>query len=471
MLSFPNTSVKRGEDTMRGWRFYAIAVFLILTIVAVTASNAGSASQQQVQVTKGDLVIKINGSGKIGVDTDAQPSFGAGGKISKLYVKEGDTVTKGMVLAKLETDALELALSQAQLGLAQAKVAFAQVQTAQIQANISLTGAQFNLDRTKAVSDIMDEISSAQLELKVAQMQYQEARIYSDSDRIAYWLPKIAQLEIAVLEKQQKLADLLSKEEFTGEFLYILGQKYDRLLVEDARIKKLQVDLAQQTVTQADLSVEQAKRAVDQATKAIALAQKQLDDATIVSPINGLAVTVNVKEGDVVVPTGLSVPIYLVDPATMRISSQIDEIDIAGVKIGQKVNIKLDSSAETIYEGKVNSISLSPVLNPQNSGVVVYEVKVGFVNPTPPEVKLGMSATVDIISIERPGAILVPSRAVKTNDKGQTVVDVMVDQKIESRQIQTGISDGINTEVLSGLKVGDIVIVTRAATTLGMFGQ
>ena len=156
------------------------------------------------------------------------------------------------------------------------------------------------------------------------------------------------------------------------------------------------------------------------------MAQKQLNDATITSPMAGTAVTVNVKEGDIIPSPGLSaiVPIYLIDPATIQVSAQIDEIDIAGVKLGQKVIISLDSAPGTPYEGKVKSISLAPVANPQNSGVVVYEVKVGFVSPPPPEVKLGMSATVDIITTERQGVLLIPSRAIKEDNQGNSVVDV-----------------------------------------------
>jgi HlyD family secretion protein len=129
--------------------------------------------------------------------------------------------------------------------------------------------------------------------------------------------------------------------------------------------------------------------------------------------------------------------------------------------LGQKVNITLDSAPSVIYEGKVNSIAMAPATNPQNSGVVVYEVKIGFVKPPPPEVKLGMSANVDIISLERTGVLLVPNRALKTDSQGNPAVDVMVNQKVETRTVQTGISDGINTEITSGLNAGDTVVISH----------
>ncbi len=99
----------------------------------------------------------------------------------------------------------------------------------------------------------------------------------------------------------------------------------------------------------------------------------------------------------------------------------------------------------------MKAISTTPVANPQSSGVVVYEVKIGFASPPPPEVRLGMSATVDIITSERKDALLAPSRAIKEDEQGNTQVDILVNKKTQTRQVKTGLSDGINTEILNGL--------------------
>jgi HlyD family secretion protein len=205
----------------------------------------------------------------------------------------------------------------------------------------------------------------------------------------------------------------------------------------------------------------------------VKVAQKNLDDATISANINGTVVTVDVKEGDVVTASSLNPnsPIYLVDTATIQISAQIDEIDIAGVQPGQKVVISLDSLPESKYEGKVTAISMAPIANPQNSGVIVYEVIINFVNSPPPEVKLGMSATVDIITSERTGVVMIPNRAVREDSSGNPVVSVMVNEKIEEKPVKLGLSDGINTEVISGLSAGDTIVIVRNSEGMGIFGQ
>ena len=454
----------------RGWKILAICLFVILTVLATTACSASqSGTQQQVRVTKGDITLKVSGSGKVSVDTDAKPSFGNGGKITQLNVKEGDKVTKSEVLVQLETDNLELALSQAQVAKVQAEVASTQSQMTLTQAQSSLSAAQFNLDKTQAVSDINDAITTLQNQITAAQVSLKQAQATNDIGGANVMSAYINSTQAQLLTQQNKLQTLLQQPEYSdtaGYYLNIAGQTYDRLTLEDVHMKELAVESAQLAVTQAQQNIDLAKSTVDQATKAVTVAQTQLDDATITSPIDGVAATVNVKEGDSVLPAAYltSVPIYIIDPNTMQVTAQIDEVDIANVKVGQKVNITLDSAPDVIYEGKVISIAMAPDANPSNSGVVVYDVKVGFVNPPPPEVKVGMSATSDIISTEKTGVMQVPSRAITEDTQGNSIVSVMVNNKVESRKVQVGISDGINTEITSGLNVGDTVIINSSSS-------
>ena len=76
-------------------------------------------------------------------------------------------------------------------------------------------------------------------------------------------------------------------------------------------------------------------------------------------------------------------------------------------------------------------------------------------------IKLGMSATADIMISERSDALLVPSRAIKSDSKGNQIVEVMVDGKIQERSVVTGISDGFDTEIIKGLDAGEMVVVRR----------
>jgi len=476
---------------MKLWKILA-AVSLIIVLTASAAcgfSGQQDQSGQGITVSRGDLTVKVNGTGKAIYDNDAKLAFGSSGKIKELPVTKGDSVTQGTMLARLDTDNLELTLSQAKVAQAQAQTALIQTQVVQTQALSSITqaetglaAAQFNLDRTKAVSDIKDEITKIQWKIQIAEMRIQETLATSERDAADYWARQVNSYRTELNDQNKKLADLLDNDEYQGQgaLTYnIMGQTYDRLTVEDVRMKQLQVESAQQSVDQAkqnlDLAkqnVQQATQSVEQATKAVQVAQKNLSDATVTAPIAGTAVTVDIKEGDMLPPStiSMSTPIYLIDLNSIQVVAQIDEIDIAGVKLGQKVIINLDSAPGTQYEGSVKSISMVPVANAQNSGVVVYEVKIAFSNPPPPEVKTGMSATVDVITTEHKGVVLIPSRAIKEDAQGNSVVDVMVDQKIETRPVKVSLSDGVNTEVSSGINVGDTVVITRNPQSTSLFG-
>ena len=157
---------------------------------------------------------------------------------------------------------------------------------------------------------------------------------------------------------------MLAKDQYTGVATYeIGGQRYDRLIVEDVRMKEKQVQIAQQTIDQVKQTVEQAKYSLNQATKAVAVAQKQLTDATIVAPFDGAVATLEVKQGEFIATPGLGsgTPMYMVDPNSLEINTEVDEIDVANIRIGQKAIISLDALPNTKFEGTVTAISLTPI--------------------------------------------------------------------------------------------------------------
>ena len=118
---------------MRIWRIVP-ALLLCLVLVGLTACNflggndQEEVSQQLVDVVRGDVTVSINGSGTIEVanDNDKELTFSIDGTIDKIYVEENDEVREGNVLAKLDTAALELAVTQAETTLIQTQATLEQ---------------------------------------------------------------------------------------------------------------------------------------------------------------------------------------------------------------------------------------------------------------------------------------------------------------------------------------------------------
>jgi multidrug efflux pump subunit AcrA (membrane-fusion protein) len=126
--------------------------------------------------------------------------------------------------------------------------------------------------------------------------------------------------------------------------------------------------------------------------------------------------------------------------------------------VNQKAAISLDALPNVRYDGIVTAISVTPIVKQINTGVVAYEVKISFVGNPPAEAKAGMTANVDIVTGEKKDVLLVPNKSIKRNAQGQTVVNVVVNQKTEERPVKLGLTDGSQTEVISGLQAGDTIV-------------
>jgi HlyD family secretion protein len=335
---------------------------------------------QPTNILPNNQANTVSGDGTTTVATYANLYFGTAGQIETLSVNQGDHVTKGTVLAKLDTTSLEPALAQATVAMDQAKLA-------QTQANTNLQTAQFNLDKVQAVSNIEDAITTLQQQIitsRVAsQVNMAQAQASSNSASTSY------EKNIAVY--QRMLATLLSTAEYSGAnaLTYnVMGQTYDRLTVEDARSKELAVELAQQTLNQ-------SQDAIDLAQKNLNLAQEQLDQATIIAPFDGIVASVNQDEGDIIpAPAQSQHPIiYLIDPSTMEINIQVNELDMANVSLNQKASISIDAFPDAKLEGQVTVISPVPTVQ---GGIADYTVTITFSVPANIGVRVGMNGTATI---------------------------------------------------------------------------
>lgn len=496
-----------GGLEMKRWVIMGI-IILSLVLVGVTACSGGdqeSSTQREAEVVRGDLAVSVSGSGNIETADEVKLTFGTGGRIEDLYVEKGDSVKKGDVLALLDTDDMELAVARAQVALTQTQVAVTQ-------AEVSQQTAEYNLENVTDKKDALElALLNAQISLDTAEYSLEQTQdLYTWSDI------KIAQADLDTAEEYldyalKQLYKYLPEIEggnypkIEDEFLRLEGYKVwqERIVHAQARvntakqileamtagrdiesvvIKKLQVEAAEKSVAQArkdldevagkladeialkELQVESAGQSVEQSKKSVVLAeqsltqaQKQLDKAVITAPFDGVVASVGVEVGDTVTPVNQIV--HLIDTNNVELIVEVDEIDIPGVKMNQEAIIEIDALSDTEFAGKVTAIYPVPILQ---GGVVLYNVKISLDVPQNSGIKIGMSASVDIIIDERNNVLIVPSRAIRADSQGNTVVEVILDEQIEERIVITGISNGVETEIISGLQEGEIVIERRA---------
>jgi HlyD family secretion protein len=416
---------------LKGWRLGAF-LFLCLTAVGTLSCDAlggktGGTTQQLVTVTRGDLTVTVSGSGNIEAINYRRLAFSAPGQVGKIHVAEGQKVVRGDRIATLVTDALELAVSQAEVALAQAAAGVSQ-------ADIGLKTAERALNEALG-RRTFSEVETAQTDLDEAKayVQYLNSKLAgAPMAEQATWATALGYAQVRLAAAQAKLDALITS--------------YD---TEEMAIRRLQVDAARQSRELAQQSSTLARSALDQAIK-------QLDEATMLAPFDGMIARLYVRDQDPVSP-GVVVG-EIVDPSRMRLEIQVDEIDVTQVRVGQKGRIDVDAVPGQRLEGTVDFISLLP--SPQG-GVVSYGTRLVFAVPEQAGLRTGMSASADITVAERKGVLLAPDRAIRKNSRGEDVVTVVLNGQNVERAVTTGISDGIQTEITGGLAEGDTVAVER----------
>lgn len=225
----------------------------------------------------------------------------------------------------------------------------------------------------------------------------------------------------------------------------------------------------------AKLNYEKAKDQVAQSKEMVQKAQTNLSYAIITSPIDGVVISKSVEEGQTVAASYATPELFTIakDLKDMQVVANVDEADIGDVKEGERVSFTVDAYPNDTFEGVVKQVRQEATTT---NNVVTYEVVISAPNS---ELKLkpGLTANVTIYTAERQNVLCVSTKALRftpTQDliKGCKIVDCKGKNKVWTREgntfkahaVQIGMSDGIHTEILSGVSKGlEIITDAKAA--------
>ena len=213
-----------------------------------------------------------------------------------------------------------------------------------------------------------------------------------------------------------------------------------------------------------------AKDQVTTASQSVQKAQTNLGYATITSPIDGIVLSKSVEEGQTVAASFSTPELFSIaqDLTDMRVIADIDEADIGGVKEGQRVAFTVDAFPDDQFDGQVTQVRQQATTE---SNVVTYEVVISAPNKDL-KLKPGLTANVTIFTLEKNDVLVAPAKALRfmPNEallsKGQTIEDIEVPQKVwtmeghvlKAHAVETGTTNGILTEIVSGVSEGTEVL-------------
>ena len=221
----------------------------------------------------------------------------------------------------------------------------------------------------------------------------------------------------------------------------------------------------------ARLTYEKARQAVASSRESVQKAQTNLGYATITSPIDGVVLPKSVEEGQTVAASFNTPELFTIaqDLTDMRVIADIDEADIGGVKEGQRVTFTVDAFPDDKFEGQVTQVRQQATTS---SNVVTYEVVISAPNKDL-KLKPGLTANVTIYTLEKNDVLAAPAKALRfvPNEallsKDQQIEDVEAKTKVwtlegktfKAHAVEIGTSNGMLTEITSGIKEGTEVLV------------
>ena len=299
-------------------------------------------------------------------------------------------------------------------------------------------------------------------------------KLYADYNSIVKEGQLIAEMDKVTLE-----SDLASaRATFQGsEAEYIYQKKnYERnvKLHEKGLVSDTDFELAEYNYRMSESAYNSSKAALDKA-------ERNLGYATITSPIDGVVIDKAVEEGQTVA-AGFETPrlfTIAADLTKMQVVADVDEADIGGVAVGQRVSFTVDAFPDDVFEGKVMQIRLGSSSSSSSSvtssstseSVVTYEVVISADNPDL-KLKPRLTANINIYTEERSGVLGVPAKALRFTpvgplmEKGSIINDCDAASKVWTREgnvfsahpVTTGLNDGVNAEIISGIEEGTEVI-------------
>jgi HlyD family secretion protein len=346
-------------------------------------------------VERGDLARVVVATGKIQPLSKVEVKSKASGMVKKLYVDYDDKVREGQTLMELDKVQLQAVVRE----------------------------AQANYQAAQAARDS----ATAQLE-----------RNKVDAEG-----PDVPFLKLNMERAQQMLKDgVMSKS-----------------VVEDAE-KNYQLALNRQVSAQRNLVVSRAEIAkaeaqVAQAKASLENAEEDLRNSTIVSPISGLVLSRDVSVGDgissiLILGSQATLVMTLGDTSEVYVQGKVDEADIGKIYLGQAARIVVEAFKDKKFVGKVTRIS---PFGKEKDNVTTFEVRVSISNPTG-ELKANMSANAEILLEEKKNVLMVPEASlIYDKDRNATVElpDPKADNGRKKVPVKLGISNGVKTEIISGL--------------------
>lgn len=480
-----------------------INTVLVLAILAVAGMSwwvmrgddtAAASSATTTEVTRGDVVASVTASGNVASATDVAVDFeGTGGTVTGLYVQAGDKVKKGQILAEVDATEAKQTLRSARIQLQSAQASYAETvagqtsaekavdQSSLTQAQRSVSQAIMDLNQTRATARLnRSQQNSALARAQKAVTDAEQALAKAQKNNQTYGTSETAQgvqtartalsqaRSTLVTTRQQRASALLSDNQQIAQRRAAVTAAREQLTSTRASIAlngqgatDSQIASARAQVDTAQVTVDQAQDAVDQtvlrapAAGTIAAVNGAVGESSSGSSTSSSASSSSASSSTTSTSSDASGFITLVSTDVLEVTTYVAEADIDDVDAGQSATITLSASG-TELPGTVSSVDTVQTVT---NNVVEYGVTVRLDQTK--GVRLGQTAEVVITTGEKDDVLRVATSALTTIGDRTSATLQNEDGTTESVAVEVGLAGDSQTQVISGLDQGDVVVVPQ----------
>lgn len=387
--------------------------FIVFKYINKPAESLGEMiKQEEDKVKRDDITIGFEGDGEAEIPV-VNLDFDISGKLKELHVQEGDEITEGQLLAKLDDIEFAKKLKTAEINYAKA---LANLEQTKENRELSLMSEKRNLEKLETN---LEQVESEYLQMLEVKDAYSEHAL--DTQKASYESAK------ADYENQLKRYNILLKS------------------ITDIELQKANVQSAK-------LSLEMAK--------------DDYNSTILKSSIEGRILNIAYKPGETVssgdnsdkATADTSHFMVVSDADKVEVVVPVSEIDLSKVEIGQTVDLEFEAFEGQKFTGKVIKIDSLPLID--NSGIVTFNVRAQLDGGVD-KIKSGMTCSVEFIIRQQKDVLVIPNKAVSMIDGKQIVKVKDENGNIETKNIKTGLTDGKSVEVTQGLNVGETIIIEK----------
>jgi HlyD family secretion protein len=400
---------------------FAFVAFAVVGVIGFKYSNDTSkaAGLRETTVRIGDLDDHIAARGRVeGISEEIKVTSKLAGRLKEVSVEEGNHLKRGEVIAILENDDL----------LAAVHAAEAQLKDAEARLEKVLNGAR---------PQERDE----------ARATMEEARAGEENTRSQYdrWSTLYKQ---GGYVSKERVEEIESNWKMAKGRLDAATERY-RLITAPPRHEDVDMARAQAANARAELEASRVN----------------YDNSFIRAPIAGVVLKKYLKPGESIIAFDRSSApvISMTDDSILRVRAEVDETDVNKIRLGQRAAITADAYGSRIFQGAVvrigNSIGKKNIRTDDPTEKVDTEVLETLVQLDPNErMQVGLRVDVRIQIAKKDHVLLLPRAAVRTGTGGQSLVFLKGSSADPTHRVQVGACDGLNCEIVSGVKEGDKVL-------------